>query len=145
MRWIFWFCWQKKALIFKIMFTFYLKPQKYPFCAPIFHPLSETEWYVFFTYPVIEETTFLVITGVEFFQTQLKPVRRFSADTNLKRFQHKVLLTRRKAPLTMGEFRVAQPIAIGFNYLNIIVLLWWDLIGWTFTLAKLARLTFLPT
>ena len=25
------------------IFTFYLKHQKYPFCAPIFHPLSETE------------------------------------------------------------------------------------------------------
>ena len=29
----------------KIIYTFYLKHQKYPFCAPIFHPLSETESY----------------------------------------------------------------------------------------------------
>ena len=27
----------------KMIYTFYLKHQKYPFCAPIFHPLSETE------------------------------------------------------------------------------------------------------
>ena len=29
------------------------------------------------------------IRGVQFFQTELKPVRRVSADANLKRFQHK--------------------------------------------------------
>ena len=29
----------------KVIYTFYLKHQKYPFCAPIFHPLSETESY----------------------------------------------------------------------------------------------------
>ena len=29
----------------KVIFTFYLKLQKYPLCAPIFHPLSETESY----------------------------------------------------------------------------------------------------
>ena len=27
----------------KNIYTFYLKHQNYPFCAPIFHPLSETE------------------------------------------------------------------------------------------------------
>ena len=27
----------------KVIFTFYLKHQKYIFCAPIFHPLSETD------------------------------------------------------------------------------------------------------
>ena len=27
----------------KIIYTFYLNHQKYPFCAPVFHPLSETE------------------------------------------------------------------------------------------------------
>ena len=26
----------------KNIYTFYLKHQKYPFCAPIFHPLSDT-------------------------------------------------------------------------------------------------------
>ena len=34
--------------------------------------------------------TFLVITRVQFFQTELKPVMRVSADANLKRFKHKV-------------------------------------------------------
>ena len=34
---------------------------------------------------------FLGITGFLFFQIELKPVRRVSADANLKRFQHKVL------------------------------------------------------
>ena len=29
----------------KVIYTSYLKHQKYPFCAPIFHPLSETESY----------------------------------------------------------------------------------------------------
>ena len=29
-----------------MIYTFYLKHQKYPFCAPIFHPLSETESYI---------------------------------------------------------------------------------------------------
>ena len=55
---------------------------------------------------------FLGITGVLFFQTELKPVRKVSADANLKRFQHKVLKARRKPTLNMGEFRVAQTIAI---------------------------------
>ena len=32
----------------KVIYTFYLKHQKYPFCAPIFHPLSETESYAYF-------------------------------------------------------------------------------------------------
>ena len=53
------------------------------------------------------------ITGVQFFQTELKPVRRVIADANLERFQHKVILARRKPTLNMGEFRVAQPIAKG--------------------------------
>ena len=30
----------------KFIYNLYLKHQKYPFCAPIFHPLSETESYV---------------------------------------------------------------------------------------------------
>ena len=34
------FCWKVPS---QNIFTFYLKHQKYPFCAPIFHPLSETE------------------------------------------------------------------------------------------------------
>ena len=34
------FCWNMPS---KISYTFYMKHQKYPFCAPIFHPLSETE------------------------------------------------------------------------------------------------------
>ena len=35
-------CWKVAS---KVIYTFYLKHQKYPFCAPIFHPLSETESY----------------------------------------------------------------------------------------------------
>ena len=34
------FCWKLSS---KIIYTFFLKHQKYPFCAPIFHPISETE------------------------------------------------------------------------------------------------------
>ena len=34
------FCWKVPS---KVIYTFYRKLQKYPFCAPIFHPLSETE------------------------------------------------------------------------------------------------------
>ena len=34
------FCWK---VTLKNIYTFYLKHQKYPFCAPIFRPLSETE------------------------------------------------------------------------------------------------------
>ena len=29
-----------------LLYTFYLKHLKYSFCAPIFHPLSETESYI---------------------------------------------------------------------------------------------------
>ena len=36
------FCWKVPS---KNIYTFYLKHRKYPFCAPIFHPLSETESY----------------------------------------------------------------------------------------------------
>ena len=46
---------------------------------------------VFIPSPVREGSTFLVITGVKFFRTKLKSVRKVSADANLKRFQHKVL------------------------------------------------------
>ena len=46
---------------------------------------------VFIPSPVREGSTFLVITGVQFFRTELKSVRKVSADANLKRFQHKVL------------------------------------------------------
>ena len=34
------FCWKLPS---KVIYTFYLKHQKYPFCAPIFHLLYETE------------------------------------------------------------------------------------------------------
>ena len=51
------------------------------------------------------------ITGVQFFQTELKLVRRVSADANLKRFQNKILQARKQPTLNMGEFIVAQPIA----------------------------------
>ena len=57
----------------------------------------------------------LMITGVQFFQTELKTVRKVSADANLKRFQHKILWARRKTTIYIGEYRVAQPIAR--NYL----------------------------
>ena len=36
------FCWK---LTSKVIYTSYLKHQKYPFCAPIFHLISETESY----------------------------------------------------------------------------------------------------
>ena len=39
------FCWKVHI---KNMYTFYLKNQKYSFCALIFHPLSETESYWIF-------------------------------------------------------------------------------------------------
>ena len=55
------------------------------------------------------------ITGVPFFQTELKPVRRVHADANLERFQHKVILARKKSTLNMDEFRVAQPIVMGMG------------------------------
>ena len=42
-------------------------------------------------YPMREGSTIFRVTGVQFFQIEKKPERRFSADTNLKRFQHKVL------------------------------------------------------
>ena len=61
--------------------------------------------------PVREGSTFMVITWVQLFQPDLKPVRRVSADANLKIFQPKVYKARRKPTLSMGEFRVAQPIA----------------------------------
>ena len=38
-------CWKVPS---KVIYTFYLKLQKYPFCAPIFHPLSETVYYAFY-------------------------------------------------------------------------------------------------
>ena len=37
----------------KIIFTFYLKHQNYPFCAPKFHPVSETESYNMYTRTLI--------------------------------------------------------------------------------------------
>ena len=47
----------------------------------------------------------MVITGVKFFQIELKPVRRARADASLKRFQHKVLKARRKPTQNMGDCR----------------------------------------
>ena len=41
------FCWKVPS---KVIYTYYLKHQKYPFCAPIFHPLSETESYIIFIF-----------------------------------------------------------------------------------------------
>ena len=55
----------------------------------------------------------MVITGAQFFRTELKSVRKASADAKLKRFQHKVFSARRKPTLNMRESRVAQPIAHG--------------------------------
>ena len=46
---------------------------------------------VFIPSPVRDVSTFLVITGVQFFRTELKPVRKVSEDANLKRFHNKVL------------------------------------------------------
>ena len=66
---------------------------------------------VFIPSPIGEGSTFLLTTGVKFFPTELKPVRRFSADVDLKRFQHKVFKARRKPTPNIGEFTVAQPIA----------------------------------
>ena len=48
-----------------------------------------------FVYPLSCEggiNPFWVITGVKFYQTELKPVKRANADANLKTFQHKVHL-----------------------------------------------------
>ena len=53
---------------------------------------------------------FLVIIGAQFFQTELKPVRRVSAVANLKKFKHNFFKYYRKPTLNMGDFRVAQPI-----------------------------------
>ena len=66
---------------------------------------------MFIPSPVREGSTFLVITGVYFFQTELKLVRKVSADANLKRYQHKVLYARRKLTQNIGEFRVVEHIA----------------------------------
>ena len=63
---------------------------------------------VFISSPVREGSTFLVITGLQFFRTELKSVGKVSADANLKRFQHKVLKASGKPTLNMGEFRVAE-------------------------------------
>ena len=49
----------------------------------------------------------LGITGVQFYQTELRPVRRANANANLDRFQHNVILARRKPTLNMGEYWVA--------------------------------------
>ena len=38
-----------------------------------------------------------------------------STDANLKRFKHKVFEAKRKPTLNTGEFRVAEPIAIGLQ------------------------------
>ena len=63
----------------------------------------------------------MVITGVQFCQTELKPVRRVSADGNLNRFQNKVLLARRKPVLKRGEVRLLLKTVFSFfrlfNYL----------------------------
>ena len=59
-----------------------------------------------------EGSPYLGITGVQFFQIKLKPVRRVSADAYLKIFQQKVLYARRKPTLRFGEFEVAQPKAM---------------------------------
>ena len=45
---------------------------------------------VFISSHVREGSTFLVIIGVQLFQTELKLVRKVSADANLKRYQHTV-------------------------------------------------------
>ena len=61
-----------------------------------------------------QPSTFLVITGVQFFWTELKPVKKVSADANLKRYKHKVL-----------ESRVAEPIAqAGQTNLSLVVCLY---------------------
>ena len=57
----------------------------------------------------LERSIFLGIIGVQFFQTELEPVRRVSADANLKRFLAQS--TRKKPTLNMGEFRMVRPIA----------------------------------
>ena len=54
--------------------------------------------------PVRQESPFLGITGVQFFQTELKTVKMVIADANLK-----VLKTRRTPSQNMGEFIVARP------------------------------------
>ena len=68
---------------------------------------------VFIPSPKREGSTFLVITGVKFLQTELKPVRKVSADANLKRFHHKLLSARKKSTIQIDEYRVAKPRALG--------------------------------
>ena len=46
---------------------------------------------VFIYSPVREGSTFFVITVFQLFRKELTPVRKVSADANLKRFQHKLL------------------------------------------------------
>ena len=52
------------------------------------------------------EFVFSLIIGVQFFQIELKPVRKFSADAILKRFQDNILYAGREPTLNMGQFRV---------------------------------------
>ena len=42
---------------------------------------------------------------------KLRPVRMISSDVNVKKVQHKVLKTRRKPTLNMGEFILTQLMA----------------------------------
>ena len=60
------------------------------------HRFSKLLVCMFITSPVREGSTFLVIWGVQLFQTELKLVRRVSVDANLKRFQHNWLLSEQK-------------------------------------------------
>ena len=66
------------------------KQISYP-CLPLTNQGALYSRCVFIPSPVREGSTFLVITGVQFFQTELKPVRMVSAEANLKIFQHKVV------------------------------------------------------
>ena len=82
-----------QALIYQIVMA-----NLYPFIGcyvSVFVPTSEGD-----------KSTFSLITGVQFFQIELKPVRKFSVDANMKRFQDKILYDGREPTLKMGQFRV---------------------------------------
>ena len=66
------------------------------------------------------DQSFWGITGVQFFPIKLKPVRRVSADANVKRFQRKVFQTRRKPTLNMGREEFLMTKATKFCWQSLI-------------------------
>ena len=52
------------------------------------------------------------ITVVQLLRTRLISVRKLSADASMMRHQHKVIYSKRKPTIIMGEFRVGQDTAL---------------------------------